>query len=441
MNSSCAKNNEIEKNGQTSGAKWYFIPLLASAYMAIGANMQGINALMPFIRDDFTLTRAQAGLYSSFYFLSATCIAVVSGRIVDRLGTRKGVLIAASSVGVMMLLHAMSPIYGIMLMLAFFTGFGFSLMTPSVSKGVMQNFPAERRAFSMGLAHSGGGVGGMLGAIILPLIGLHVGWRYALGGSAIFALAIVPFLFAFLRDSSLASVESGNDGKQSGESEKFLQGILALLKNRLLLCTCGFGIILGGALSSVSAHYALFLTRDLGIDPRIAGLGLATVLIGVIIGQPGWGWISDRFLRSDRRLTLFVFGLTGSTVCFLIGLSIGVVSPTYPALIVVSLMLGLLTIGGMALFFTTISELAGMERAGTAAGLSLIFTRTGVIFSPPLFGLISDLTNSYRYSWLALGGVMLTSAIAFFLVFGVISKRIKLAESDGANNHKTTNGA
>ena len=423
MNSSCAKKNDIENIDQTSGARWYFIPLLASAYMAVGANMQGINALMPFIRDDFTLTRAQAGLYSSFYFLSATCIAVVSGRIVDRLGTRKGVLIAASSVGVMMLLHAMSPIYGIMLMLAFFTGFGFSLMTPSVSRGVMQNFPAERRAFSMGLAHSGGGIGGMFGAVLLPVIAQRLGWRYALSASAIFALIIVPFIFAFLRDSSLAIPRSDDGDNQTGEPETFLQGILALLKNRLLLCTCGFGIILGGALSSISAHYALFLTRDLDIDPRIAGLGLATVLIGVIIGQPGWGWISDRFLNADRRLTLFVFGLTGATVSLAVGLSIGVVTPNYPILIIASLALGLLTIGGMALFFTTISELAGVERAGTAAGLSLIFTRTGVIFSPPLFGLISDLTESYRYSWLALGGVMLASAVAFYIIFGIFKKR------------------
>ncbi|MFW6279371.1 MAG: hypothetical protein ACOC2G_04195, partial [Bacillota bacterium] len=51
-------------------------------------------------------------------------------------------------------------------------------------------------------------------------------------------------------------------------------------------------------------------------------------------------------------------------------------------------------------------------------GFALIFLRSGVVISPPLFGLLADITGTYRLSWLLLSVVI----FLFTLIFTVGSK-------------------
>ncbi len=64
--------------------------------------------------------------------------------------------------------------------------------------------------------------------------------------------------------------------------------------------------------------------------------------------------------------------------------------------------MGFTLIGHQGLFITMIAEAAGPERVGAATGFVLTFTQLGITLTPPLLGLVADITGHYRAVWAAL---------------------------------------
>ncbi len=405
-----------EKNEQQNA---YFVPfMLAAVYAGIGANMQGVFSLLPIISEDFGITRAQAGLYSSFYFLSATIIAVFSGRFIDYIGDRKGLLFGIGGIGGVMYATAAMPTYGFILIMAFISGVVFSCITPSVSRGIIVHTIPDRRAFSMGIAHSGGGTGGMLAAVLLPLVATVSGWRVAIVFSASFAVIITVLVFIFYPRGEVGMPENENPRENQGGS--FKQDVLDLLKVKSFLIVCITGISLGMVMSSIGAHYALYLTIDFELSPVKSGMGLAALQVGGVLGMSGWGLISDKIFDGDRMRSLKCLVSTIAAAAIVHFCVIQFTDAGFPLVMLMALGTGFICLGSMALFFTTVTESAGRGKAGMATGMALIFSRSGVILGPPVYGLISDITGGYAYSWL----FVLIVALCFTAILWIYIKRL-----------------
>ena len=396
--------------------QWIALLLLAAANIAVYANIQGFVTLLPMVQEEFHISRALVGLYSSFYFLSAMLIAVFSGRIVDRMGTKKGLILGVAVVGIMMLLHSLSPFFWILLILAFFSGIAFSIITPAVNRGVIEVSEPSKRSFSMGIVYSGGGLGGVLGAVMLPVLGEMFGWRTALTFSSFFAIIVVLFIYRFY-GQGLSKDQKKNDSIVEG-SASLKEDLLFFLRNPYLLCVCLMGIVFGMSISSVAGHYPLYLTLDLGYSVRFAGLGLGIFHMGGIAGQPFWGLINEHVFKGDRRKGLFLLGMLIAGLTLFFGLVVSRLSfPSY-AILVFSFLLGFCIMGVIAIYFTAVGELVAKERIGMVTGFALIFTRVSTMLSAPLFGLIADLTGTYSSSWIILGSIVFFFTIAFFYFSG-----------------------
>ncbi len=389
---------------------------MSSSYIAITLNIQGFVGMLPLVQREFVLSGAEAGLYTSFYFLSATIIAVLSGRIVDRIGTGWGLILGVATVAVMMLLHAISPFYALILVFAFVTGMGFSLVTPSVSKGVTENVRSSRRASAMGIVHGVGGSGALIGTAALPYLGQLYGWRVVLAVTGaiagVIALSIYRFYPRKSHPDSRSSTAASESGDEAPGSESFRRDIAEILGNGPFITICVLGVVFGMSLSSITGHMTLFLTQDLDYTPAAAGIGLAAFHVGGIFGQPGWGVINDRFLAGRRRFGLIVLALLTGTMALFFGLIVSTGVLPFPAILVSSGLLGFFVLGIPGLYFTSISELASGRQAGLATGVALVFSRTGVVFAAPVFGFLSDRTGDYSTSWIALAAVVLLIAVS-----------------------------
>lgn len=413
---------------QPAKQKWYqkhwaMLLVISTAYIAVFANVQGFKAMLPLVQDEFLVSRTLVGFYSSFYFLSTVVIAVFSGKIADYLGTKRGLILGVGITGIMIILHSFAPLFGIILLLAFFTGIAFSLITPSVNKGVIEMSEPSKRSFSMGIVHGGGGLGGFMGAVMLPFIGEITGWRIALLIGGIFAVIITLFIYRFYQPISSGSETNPSNPKESVTSKptSLKQDLLALLKNRYLISFFAMGIVFGISISSVTGHYSLFLTRDLGTTATFAGLGLGFFHIGGVVGQPLWGLINEKVFHGNRRIGLSLLGILISGLALFSGLVVSRFSfPNY-GLIIFSFLFGFCTMGVIAIYFTSVSELVSREYIGVVTGLALIFPRTSTIFAPPLFGLIADHSGTYALSWIVLGSFVLALTIAFFCYSGKVS--------------------
>ncbi len=402
---------------------WFVLLIISSAYMAVFANIQGFKALLPLVQEEFAISRTQVGLYSSFYFLSATLIAIFSGRIVDRLGTKKGLFLGAGVVGLMIILHALSPDYWLILILAFFTGIAFSIITPSVNKGVLELAEPSKRSFFMGIVHGGGGFGGFMGAVMLPFIGVMVGWRSALLFGSVFAVVVALLIFRFYQPGEV-QVERVERVERAAEksSRSLKDDVFLLLRNRYLLSVFLMGIVFGLSISSVTGHFPLYLTQDLGFSTTFAGLGLGIFHIGGIFGQPFWGLVNEKVLHRDRRKGLFLLGMLIVILTLFFGLVVSRFPFPHFAIIIFSFLLGFCILGVSAIYFTAVSELVSKEHVGVVTGIALIFPRTSTVLAPPLFGLVADLRGVYSSSWVILGVVVLVISLSFFYYSGKYSQ-------------------
>jgi len=77
---------------------------------------------------------------------------------------------------------------------------------------------------------------------------------------------------------------------------------------------------------------------------------------------------------------------------------------------------GLAVIGFQGLLVTMVAEAAGPVRVGAATGIMATAAQISIFASPPLYGLVADLTGSYRSVWAALAIVIGVSVVPALMI-------------------------
>ncbi len=416
--------SQSSQTSQSSQAAERYFPTLAimsTAYIAVGVNAQGFKAMLPLVRDDFGIGRTEAGFYTTFFFLSATIIAIFSGRLVDRFGPKAGLVFGTGLMGVLMVLHSAAPFFSMVLFLSFLAGVGFSIITPSINKGVLEMVPYEKRSVSIGITQSGAGIGGVLGATLLPFLGETFGWRNAILVSAAIALLMSAAMAKFYNPKKLNQTKHSGENANASESQSsekknsFLADLRLLGENKALLTVIIMGFVFGFSIGNVTTHYVIFLNEDIGLSATLAGFNLAIFQFGGIVGKPSWGYINDQYLKSDRRTGLYILGVFVTAMMLFLGFVVARVYLPVFAILVVSFLLGLASLGLPGLFFTALGDVVSQKLMGTATGLALVFIRLGVVTGPPFIGAIADFTGQYQLSWIVLGIIVFLLSTGFYI--------------------------
>jgi sugar phosphate permease len=378
-------------------------------------NHNGFLALLPFVREEFFLTRAQVGYYSTYFFISAAVLAVFTGSIVDNFGPKKSMLLGIASMSFVMLFYGFFSSYTIILFLALLAGLGFSIITPSVTKGVILVTSRENRAVSLGITQAGFGLGGIAGAGLLPLIAPLLNWRIAIQLAAIIALASGFLVYKFYHEQNKDNSprESNKSRKEEQNNLSFRNSLILLFKNKYLFQVCVVGSVFGIAMGTVISHFAVFISDDLDKSKAIAGLGLGILQFGGIIGRPIWGWLSDKLLKGSRQSSLFLITLFTGIMYLFFGIFFNRLALDTGLIFVFSFLMGFSSLGWSGVHFTAVAEFAKEKQAGIATGLSLLFIRVGALFAPPIFGFIADLKGSYKHGWIVFGIFIIVSAFIF----------------------------
>ncbi len=405
--------NSAKETTQTKKNPVLTLFIMSTAYIAVGINVQGFKAMLPLVSADFQISGTQAGLYATFFFLSGTLLAISSGRVVDRIGPKKSLVGATLIIATLMFLHTLMPAFYLLLFLAFLTGIGFSIITPAINKGVLNLVSSDKRAVSIGIAQAGGGIGGILGASLLPFIGDIFGWRKALFVAATVALLMAVILMKFYRPAKISSEEK--DTNKNQQKSSFRKDFKKLISNRILIFLCLMGLAFGFTMGNMTIHYTLFLTGDVGLTPGYAGLSLSAFMFGGVLGQPSMGYINDRFFKSNRRLGLFLLGVISSIMVLLIAIFVFSENLMFITIMGISFILGMFGLAIPGLVFTTIGDIIEDDLIGTATGIALVFIRSGVVIGPPIIGYIADIRGDYQYSWLIIASVIFLISVTFFI--------------------------
>ena len=381
---------------------WYVAGALFFAmFLSIGMR-QGFGIFVATWESEFGVGVAAISLAASIGWFVNGSSQVLMGWLIDRIGGRIVITVAALLLGASVLLMAAA---NSVLHLIVIYGMVMSLASAGLAGGppgaVMVRWFQRKRGAAMSLLTSGGSIGGLVLVPFLTYLFLWTNWRSAwlIGGAIVLVLG-VPLLYLVLRDdpADLGLQPDGVRTTSAGARAAAPSGPLFANRWRdayrsapMWQLSIAYWVC-GVTTASISVHYVRWAVAE-GISPATAALAFGLLsginAIGVLLIGP----LSDRVPR--KTLLGAVYLIRG--VAFLLL----VVLPGSAALWSFAIVGGASWLATVPLTTALAADVYGVRHLGTLAGLINFAHQAGGALAVLLFGLVFDAQGSYDYAFLA----------------------------------------
>src|SRR5215203_4922564 len=216
------------------------------------------------IRDELGFGAGALGLVVAVFFASSALASVVSGRLVERVGSHRGMRVAALVSAASLLAVSFAGSWEVLVACLVLGGVGNSITHPATHLSLAREVPRGRQGFSFGIKQSAIPAATLLAGLAVPTLGVTVGW-----------------LWAFVVESAVAS--------GIGVSAA---GYLLALGSAVGICVrVVFGYLAdsmgGGRLRLVAGMLGVGIVGFLLLASGVSWL----LVIGLILAfGAGWGW-------------------------------------------------------------------------------------------------------------------------------------------------------
>lgn len=369
------------------------LPVVALAVAATVLGMLPVyllGGLAVQIGEELGLTEAGLGLAVSTFFTTSALVSVPGGRLSQRIGAERGILLGAvSSLLALLGVAAIVTSLPTLLVVMAVGGLGSGLSQPAANLALARQVPAQRQGLAFGAKQSSVPVTTLLGGLAVPVIALTVGWRWAYVAGA--GLAVVLTVWAVRRDSNArpAPVSPATIDRRQVRS---------------LVPLAIAGGLASGAVNALGAFLVLWGVRS-GLSASASGLMFASGSAVSIVTMVSFGGLVDRRRISAVR-TAGGFLLLGSAGMGLLA------TGSVPAVFFVGTLLAF----GAGWAWPGLFNLAIVRRHADAPAAATGITQTGVfagaVVGPVAFGVIAQ-AWSYAAGWwlvavaLALAGALI----------------------------------
>lgn len=176
--------------------RWYIVGLLTLVTSINYLDRQTLSVAQTVLESELGITKLQYGRIVSAFLIAYGLMHPLSGRVMDWLGSRRGLILAflwwsAVSIG-----HAFAAGFRSLAAMRFLLGVGESANFPAAIKMVGEWFPAKERALATGIINVGTGVGAALAPPLVGLVILQWGWRAAfIVTGAIGIIWLIPWMW------------------------------------------------------------------------------------------------------------------------------------------------------------------------------------------------------------------------------------------------------
>jgi ACS family hexuronate transporter-like MFS transporter len=404
--------------------RWWIGGLLFASTVINYIDRQTLNVLAPYLKAEYHWTNGDFALIVIAFRLSYAVVQLIGGRLVDMLGTRRGLGLAVAWYSTMAVLTSLANGLGSFCAFRFLLGAGEAANWPGATKAVSEWFPAKERGIAVALFDSGSAIGGAVApALVFWLFHAFGTWRPAflitgvLGFVWLAAWMLMygrpeehPRIGASERDLILKT-RSGADESQSPARVP----ISTLVRYRQT-----WGVVLAKAILDpywflVADWFALFLvSRGFRLEDTLVGFWVPFVCAD--IGNFAGGGLSSYLIHrgwtvgAARRIIFLIFGP-------LMLLLIPAVYTTQLWLLIAEF--GLATLGYAAcatIFLTLPSDLFESGSVATVSGMAGMVTGFVTIAATYTIGAVTD-----RYSFAPiLMGASTAPVLAAVAVFALV---------------------
>jgi MFS family permease len=273
-------------------------------------------------------------------------------------------------------------------------------------------FVARKRGLAMGINTIGTGLGFSISGLVLPYFILQygeIGWRYAwyLMGAFTFMGAFV--CHSLLRDNPREkglSLYGGDSTEKTDDGIKKLTLFTAwrevISEKEIWKLGCVY-FMYGFSYIIYLTFFIAFLTKEVGLTPKISGEIFAIIGLLCIISGTIWGSISD------------VLGRRYGSVLGYISLGVAYLLPAISQgtlFIYVSAALFGITMSAIPVIIAAAAgDAVGGRLAPAGLGVVTLFFGVGQAFGPAIAGWIKDTTGTFTYAFLVSTGVSFVGTI------------------------------
>ena len=181
------------------GLRWYIIGLVCTLTVINYIDRMTLSVLAPTIRETFGMSNTSYSRVVTLFLLGYTISQALSGRILDKIGTRAGFMLFVGIWTVASMLHATARNVVQLGLFRFILGLGEAGTWPGAAKVVAEWFPVRERAFGMAIFNSGASIGAVVAPPLIAWVALTYGWRKAFFIGAILSTIVMIVWFFFYR--------------------------------------------------------------------------------------------------------------------------------------------------------------------------------------------------------------------------------------------------
>lgn len=379
-----------------SGYRWVVLGGVWLTYFCFGLTTASLAPLVKPITAELGIGNATMGAILGAWQLVYLGAAIPCGMVLDRLGARMALLLAALIMGASGAARGLASDATLLFVAVGLFGIGGPLISIGAPKLVAERFEGASRGTAMGIYITGPSLGAvtalsLTNGWLMPLTGQD--WRMVLFLYAGF-VAMSGIIWLAIASHPAAGVKVAG----AVEGKKFDLGafreILGLREVRIVL-VMSIGIFF---INHGFNNWLPELLRSRGLSPAMAGYWASIPTVVGVVGS----LIIPRLATPERRLRvmtlLFISALAAS---LLLHLGPG------PGLGVGLLLQGIARSSMMTVAILLLMETPGVpkERLGLAGGMFFTAAEIGGVLGPLTIGTLSELTGGFSVPLMAVTGI------------------------------------
>jgi len=400
-----------------SNIRWTIVALLFFATTINYIDRQVIGLLKPFIQGDLHWDEADYGYIVTAFQIAYALGMIISGRLLDKFGTRIGYSMSIFVWSVGATLHSvMHSVFGFGVVRAVL-GFGEAGNFPAAVKTIAEWFPKRDRALATGIFNAGSTIGAIVAPIIVAAVTISLGWRWAFIITGSLGIIWIIFWYLFYQSplqhkritaSELSYIQSDHSREEETVDEKGMSWG-KLLRHKQTYAICFSRFVTDWVWWFFLFWMPDFLNKTQHLDIKASVLPLILIYTMASFGGVLGGALSSGFIRAGRSIDYS--RKTTILICALFVLPLIFVARIQNGWIAV-ILIGFAAAahqGWASNIFTVVSDIYPRNTVGTMIGLSGFTGAIGGALSASFVGLLLKFTGSYTLIFITASSMYLVA--------------------------------
>ena len=295
--------------------RWLIFAVLALGYFLVYFHRTSTSVVGGDIADIFEVSASSVAMLGSAYFFVYTALQFPSGVLADRWGPKRTLIVFLSLAAFGSFLSAFAPSFEVVLLGRLLISAGVAMVYIPAMRVFAMWFRSNEFASLTGILLAVGNVGAIVAATPLAVMTASYGWQNTYILLGLFTIALTVLVYAIVIDRprlrGLPSIQEVETAERGSPPPGAGDEVIPLRQGMTMAFSSGrkfwplaiwFFIIYGCIMTFQGLQAGMYYRNIYGMEDY--SLLITLVGVGMICGAPVSGVLSDRVLRSRRKVLI-----------------------------------------------------------------------------------------------------------------------------------------